>query len=51
MESHGAQGQVHISEEFKSKIINTDDFDFERRGEIDIKGKGKMITYFLKNNS
>jgi PAS domain S-box-containing protein len=45
MESTGVPGRVqapaHVAELMK------DDFDFERRGMVDVKGKGKMETYFL----
>ena len=56
MESHGEIGKVHISEDFYNELLNSDKFNvtnFESRGEIDIKGKGLMRTYFLidKTNS
>lgn len=46
MESHGEAGKVHVSEEVFALLKDT--FAFEKRGEIDIKGKGVMQTYFLK---
>jgi class 3 adenylate cyclase/Tfp pilus assembly protein PilF len=48
MESHGAQGKIHMSAEFKSKLQNISDYTCVQRGEIDIKGKGKMVTYWLE---
>jgi class 3 adenylate cyclase/Tfp pilus assembly protein PilF len=48
MESHGAQGKIHMSAEFKSKLQNISDYTCIQRGEIDIKGKGKMVTYWLE---
>jgi len=45
MESHGVSGKIHVTEDFYN--ILKDNFKFEYRGEIDIKGKGKMPTYFL----
>lgn len=46
MESHGAAGRVHISEDFKVALSSTS-LQFESRGVMDIKGKGQMKTYFL----
>ncbi len=48
MESHGEQGRIHCSEEF-ALLLGKDEgrFRFEDRGEIEIKGKGMMRTYFL----
>eukprot|EP00164_Ancoracysta_twista_P007814 GFYU01011171.1.p1 GENE.GFYU01011171.1~~GFYU01011171.1.p1 ORF type:complete len:586 (-),score=123.84 GFYU01011171.1:176-1933(-) len=45
MESHGSPGRVHLSESTYNLL--KDKFDLEPRGEIDVKGKGKMNTYFL----
>jgi len=50
MESHGEEGKIHVSEEFKH-AVETQNFaslQFIERGEIDIKGKGMMKTYFLE---
>ncbi|HRY30607.1 MAG TPA: adenylate/guanylate cyclase domain-containing protein, partial [Elusimicrobiota bacterium] len=46
MESHGVPGKIHCSEAFHAQARA--DFDFTERGEVDIKGKGKMRTYFLE---
>ena len=46
MESHGEAGKIHVSEEFKN-MLGTD-FTFTPRGEMEIKGKGMMRTYFLE---
>jgi len=73
MESHGAAGKIHVSEEFvrelgmrneklgmKDKELTGDNsqfviinsqFIFVPRGEMEIKGKGKMRTYFLEKVS
>ncbi|MBK7958936.1 MAG: tetratricopeptide repeat protein [Bacteroidetes bacterium] len=61
MESHGEAGRIHVSEDFKSCLTQTlskgkglktkVDFVFEPRGEMDVKGKGKMKTYFLEKES
>jgi class 3 adenylate cyclase/ligand-binding sensor domain-containing protein len=47
MESHGEPGKIHVSQEvynaLKGKCM------FEERGEIEVKGKGLMRTWFLVN--
>ncbi|MCW5907143.1 MAG: tetratricopeptide repeat protein [Chitinophagales bacterium] len=45
MESHGMESKIQVSEEFKNCLPSG--FRFEERGVIDIKGKGKMRTWFL----
>ena len=45
MESHGAPGQIHVSE--ASRRLLGAPFLFEERGVLDIKGKGDMRTWFL----
>jgi class 3 adenylate cyclase len=45
MESHGEIGKIQITEAFH-KIIK-DDFETEYRGEIEVKGKGLMKTWWL----
>jgi adenylate cyclase len=50
MESHGEAGKIHVSEEFKH-AVETQNFaslQFIERGEMHIKGKGMMKTYFLE---
>ena len=48
MESSGASGHVHVSEEVYEALRHFPDrFQFQERGEIEVKGKGKMRTYFL----
>jgi class 3 adenylate cyclase len=46
MESHGMPGEVHVSDETKRLLEG--DYAFESRGEIEVKGKGKMQTWFLR---
>ena len=50
MESHGEPGKIHVSEEFKHAVEtqNIASLQFIERGEMDIKGKGLMKTYFLE---
>jgi class 3 adenylate cyclase len=45
MESHGVAGKVQVSEAMWALL--KDDFDLEERGEVDVKGKGPMRTFFL----
>lgn len=45
MESHGEAGKIHVSEEVY--VALQEKFIFEERGEIEVKGKGRMRTWFL----
>ncbi len=45
MESHSEPGQIQVSE--ASKLFLEREYDLVDRGEIEIKGKGKMRTWFL----
>jgi class 3 adenylate cyclase len=62
MESHGEPGKVNCSESVYLRVTKQDGmvqptkeqtstalarFEFQERGEIEIKGKGKMKTYFV----
>jgi class 3 adenylate cyclase len=52
MESHGEPGKIQCTSSVYRLLRET--FDFEERGEIEVKGKGAMRTYFLvgeKNGS
>ncbi|XP_025108472.1 guanylate cyclase soluble subunit beta-2-like isoform X2 [Pomacea canaliculata] len=46
MESHGIPGRIHLSPATFRSLKNIG-FTFKRRGEVDIKGKGRMVTHFL----
>ncbi len=46
MESSGAPGRVHISETVARQLGA--DFKCEPRGEIEVKGKGRLTTFFLE---
>ncbi len=61
MESHGKADKIHVSEEFKQAFLETGrqgqppesptspmSLHFAERGEMAIKGKGMMKTYFLE---
>ncbi len=45
MESHSIPGHIQVTESTYKLLQN--DFHFEERGDIEIKGKGKLKTYFL----
>jgi class 3 adenylate cyclase len=45
MESHGVAGRVHITESVASRLSPS--FRLEKRGEIEVKGKGPMTTFLL----
>ena len=47
MESHGEPGQIHVSEVTAGFLEGKEAFVLQPRGEISIKGKGVMRTYFL----
>ena len=49
MESHGEAGRVHCSSAVYEALKDSkDSFAFEERGEMEIKGKGMMRTYFIE---
>jgi adenylate cyclase len=45
MESHGEPGKIHVTAEVQERLGR--EYLFEDRGEIKVKGKGPMRTYFL----
>jgi class 3 adenylate cyclase len=45
MESHSLPGRIQVSA--ATRAVLGDDFKLERRGLIEVKGKGMMETYFL----
>jgi len=45
MESTGQEGQIQVTQEVYERLQGR--FTFELRGEIPIKGKGTMTTYWL----
>ncbi len=46
MESHGEPGTIHVTED--TALLLKDSYELEARGEIAIKGKGLMRTWFLR---
>jgi class 3 adenylate cyclase len=45
MESHGEPGRIQVTAATAERLRSG--FRLERRGEIDIKGKGRSETYYL----
>lgn len=43
----GSPGRIHISEATKLKLDLVGKYKLEYRGETELKGKGKMPTYWL----
>ena len=46
MESHGVPNEIQVSEASFMRLA--EDFVFEPRGPVEIKGKGQMVTYLLR---
>jgi class 3 adenylate cyclase len=53
MESHGAAGKIHCSADFMRAVetVHAPSLRFITRGQMEIKGKGMMKTYFLEKVS
>ena len=49
MESHGIAGRIQVTDSTYDRLHNK--YVFEERGTIDVKGKGEMITYWLKGKN
>jgi len=56
MESHGTTDRIQVTDRFRSEVLarmaandqrRNMDLKFEERGEIHVKGKGTVMTYFL----
>jgi len=48
MESNGLPLRIHVSPQTKELLDNFSTFRLELRGEIEMKGKGKVTTYWLQ---
>jgi len=48
MESHGVPGRIQVSEATQARLQGR--FILEKRGVIEVKGKGEMVTYFLNGH-
>ena len=47
MESNGEPFKIHMSASTAHLLSSSSSFLVEKRGELEIKGKGKMVTYWL----
>jgi PAS domain S-box-containing protein len=47
MESHGVPGKIHVTTATYERL--QEQYLFEKRGVIQVKGKGEMTTYFLQD--
>jgi guanylate cyclase len=45
MESHGLPGRIHVTARVEAALRGR--YRFERRGGVEVKGKGELTTYFL----
>ncbi|MEK1886445.1 MAG: adenylate/guanylate cyclase domain-containing protein [Phyllobacterium sp.] len=45
MEAYGVPGRIQVTEDVYKLLVDT--YAFETRGEIEVKGKGRMPVYFL----
>jgi adenylate cyclase len=45
LESSGQPGQIHVSDHFRTRLDKN--YDFEERGEIELKGVGRTRTHWL----
>jgi PAS domain S-box-containing protein len=51
MESNGEAGKIHISESTFQLLKKDANFELMKRGEIEVKGKGKMTTYWVQSKN
>ncbi|XP_029360822.1 atrial natriuretic peptide receptor 1-like [Echeneis naucrates] len=51
MESSGEALKIHVSAATRDVLLEFNCFQLELRGEIEVKGKGKMTTYWLLGES
>jgi len=49
MESSCIPDRIHVTEKFRDALEG--DYRFEERGNLEIKGKGIMKTYFLEKRN
>jgi len=45
MESHGIPGSIQVTERAYERLV--DRFEFQKRGTIEVKGKGRLQTFLL----
>ena len=46
MESHGTAGEIQVTESTRALLAAS--FDLEERGSITVKGKGEVLTWFVR---
>ena len=51
MESNGVKKKIHMSNDTAQMLLGSNTFQLSDRGEIPIKGKGMMRTWFLDGTS
>ena len=49
MESHGVAGRIQVTDSTRQRL--SEPFVLEKRGAIDVKGKGEMHTWFLNSRN
>ena len=49
LEAHGLPGRIHVSDEMRRALEHC--YEFEPRGDITLRGKGQMRTFFLKGRA
>ena len=49
MESHGVAGRIQVADSTRQRL--SDSFVLEKRGAIDVKGKGEVHTWFLNSRT
>lgn len=49
MESHGASGRIQVTEVVREELL--DDYNFEPRGTVEVKGMGPVETWWLTGRS
>ena len=50
MESTSVPGRMQISEATYALVCGDDDFCWDERGYVEVKGKGKLMTYLLRES-
>merc|ERR1712118_620006 len=51
MESTSLPGKMQISQDTYDLVVDKSVFDWKERGKVEIKGKGKMTTYFFHSSN
>jgi len=51
MESTGQPGKIHVSSATKAILDKFGTFQMEQRGDVELKGKGTVTTYWLNSTT